>query len=203
MAHTLMDTFEDPDLDRDERRNGAATASLTLGLLALVLSVLAGIPAVLAGVVGLARARSRGTGAVRSGVGILLGLASVAVLVAVVGLLAPLWSTVQTVRQYQAQGLPMTDAPQAQEALAQAQEALGQWGVEPSSVSCGSPSPQGTSLALDCTGTMLTGEPAAIGATCPAASLLAGAATCEATVNGQPHPVRVTLVDGVPGVEPL
>jgi len=201
MAHTLMDTFSEPELD--ERRNGAATASLVLGLLAIVLNVITGVPALVAGVVGLARARSRGTGAVRSGVGVLLGLASVAVLALGVHLLAPLWSTVQTVHVYQSQGLPLSQAPQAQEAVGQAQEALGRWGVEPSSVTCGSPSPSGTEVALDCTGTMLTGEPAVISATCPAASLLGGEATCEATVNGEPHQVRVTLVDGVPGVEAL
>ena len=101
MAHTLMDTFSEPEPELDERRNGAATASLVLGLLAIVLNVITGVPALVAGVVGLARARSRGTGAVRSGVGVLLGLASVAVLALGVHLLAPLWSTVQTVRVYQ------------------------------------------------------------------------------------------------------
>ena len=201
MAHTLMDTFEDHDTD--VRHNGAATASLVLGLLSILLSVLAGVPAVLAGVVGLARARSRGTGAVKSVVGILFGLASVAVLVVVVNLVVPLWSTVQTVRDYQAQGLPLSEAPEAQEALAQAKDALGQWGVEPSSVTCGSPSPDGTSISVDCSGTLLTGEPAVISASCPAASLLGGEATCEALVNGEPHQVRVTLVDGVPGIELL
>ena len=201
MAHTLMDTFE--DRDADVRHNGAATASLVLGLLTLLLSVLAGIPAVIAGVVGLARARSRGTGAVRSAVGIVLGLGSVVVLVVAVNLLAPLWSTVQTVREYQSQGLPLSEAPEAQEAVAQAREALGQWGVEPSSVTCGSPSPSGTDIGIDCTGALLTGEPAVISGTCPAAALLGGEATCEATVNGEPHQVRVTLVDGVPAIEVL
>ncbi len=201
MTHVLDDMYDRPG--RDAPRNRAATASLTMGLLSLLLSVLTGIPAIVAGIVGLGRARSRGAGGGKSVAGILLGLASVAVLVAAVAFLVPAWTTVQSVREMQEQGLPAADSPQAQQGTVEAERALEQLGVDPSSLSCDEPGLSGVKAGLSCTGTTLDGQPAAVEGTCPAVQLLRGKATCEGTVNGDPASVRVTLEDGVPSVEIL
>lgn len=201
MAHALDDLYDRPA--RAERGNAAATASLTLGLMSLLLSVLTGIPAVIAGIVGLARARSRGAGRGKSVAGILLGLASVAVLVAVVALVVPAWTTVQSVREMQEQGLPAADSPQAQQGKVEVEKAFEQLGVDPSSLTCDEPRLSGTKAGLSCTGTTLDGQPATVEGTCPAVQLLRGKATCEGTVNGDPASVRVTLEDGVPSAEVL
>lgn len=199
MSHAVWDRFEPAE---QEARNSAATASLTLGLMSLVLSVLTGIPAVIIGLVGVVRARSRGTGAVKSVVGVVLGLASMALLLAAVAYVRPMWTTVQSVRAYQDQGLPATDSPQARQGIEQGREALQQMGVDTAaSLSCQDPQVFGTEVRVACTGTTQTGEPATIEGTCPATQLLGGSATCQAMVNGAPTNVRVTLVDGMPIVE--
>lgn len=201
MSHAVWDTFEP---DGQETGNTAATTALTLGLMSLVLSVLTGIPAIVAGLVGLARARSRGTGGVASAVGVVLGLVSVALLVALVSYLRPAVETVQAVRAFQEEGLPATDSPQARQGIEQGREALAQLGVDTSAaLTCQEPGISGTDVRVACTGTLQTGEPAVIEGTCPAARLVGGSATCEATVNGAPTSVRVTLVDGMPTVEVL
>lgn len=201
MAPALDERYDQPA--RDAGRNKAATASLTLGLMSLLLSVLTGIPAVIAGIVGLGRARSRGAGRSRSVAGILLGLLSVVVLVAVVAFVVPAWTTVQSVREVQEQGLPAADSPQAQQGKVEAEKALEQLGVDPSSLTCDEPKLSGIKAGLSCTGTTLDGQPATVEGTCPAVQLLRGKATCEAAVNGEPASVRVTLEDGVPSVEIL
>lgn len=199
MSHAVWDRFEPA---REQVRNTAATASLTLGLMSLVLSVLTGIPAVVAGLVGLARARSRGTGGVKSALGVVLGLVSIALLLALAAYLRPTWTTVQSVRAYQDEGLPATDSPQARQGIEQGREALAQMGVDTAaSLSCQDPGISGTDVSVSCTGTTQAGEPAVIEGTCPAAQLLGGSATCQATVNGAPTSVRVTLVDGMPTVQ--
>lgn len=201
MSHAVWDRFEP---EQEEARNTAATASLTLGLMSLVLSVLTGIPAIITGLVGMARARSRGTGGVRSAVGVVLGLVSIALLVALVSYLRPALETVQAVRTYQEEGLPAADSPQAKQGVEQGREALKQMGVNTAAaLSCQQPGISGTEVTISCTGTTQAGEPAVIEGTCPAAQLIGGSATCEATVNGAPTDVRVTLVDGMPTVEVL
>jgi hypothetical protein len=186
------------------QRNRAATAALVLGLLSLVLSVVAGIPAIVAAVVGLARSRSRGGGAVRSAVGLVLGLLSVALLAAALHYV-PQWlrdhsltaappSVSRTPAPSPSASAPPSpsgspapsatgDAPSAAPGLGDATSALAQVGLDPASVRCGAP--------------------AAIAASCPAADLLAGSATCTATVNGEPQRIRVTLEDGVPSITVL
>lgn len=199
MSHAVWDRFEP---DEEEPRNTAATASLTLGLLSLALSVLTGIPAIIAGLVGMARARSRGTGGVRSALGVVLGLVSIALLMALVSYLRPALETVQAVRTYQEEGLPAADSPQARQGIEQGREVLTQLGVDTAaSLSCQEPGISGTDVTVSCTGTTQAGEPAVIEGTCPAAQLIGGSATCRATVNGTPTDVRVTLVDGMPTVE--
>ncbi len=199
MAQALFDEYRERP-DTAASGNGAATASLVLGLLSMVLLALAGVPAVLAGLIGLARARSRGTGAIRSGVGLTLGLLSVAATVALVQFLLPVYETIRSARQLQSQGLPAADTPQARQAVEQARTVVQEMGVDPQSVTCGRPSPSGSSLRLDCAGSTVQGAPADIDASCPMPALLRGSAACSATVNGQPHRVRVTLRDGVPSV---
>lgn len=200
MAQALFDNYQEPQY-ATRPGNGAATAALVLGLLSIVLLVLTGIPAVVAGLLGLARARSRGTGAVRSAVGLTLGLLSVVASVALVRyVVLPVYETVQSARQLQSQGLSAPDGPQAQQAIAEAKAAVRQLGVDPESVTCRRPSPQGRSVRLDCAGRTLQGTPADIDASCPLPSLLRGSASCSATVNGEPHQVRVTLRDGGPSV---
>jgi hypothetical protein len=206
------------------QRNRAATAALVLGLLSLVLSVVAGIPAIVAAVVGLARSRPRGSGAVRSVVGLVLGLVSVALLAAAVHYL-PLWLRDHslTAAPPSASGTAAPSAtasasPPASESpapstsagasssvpgLAQASGALAQAGLDPSSVHCGTPRTSLTKVTIDCTGSTVDGAPATIAASCPAADLLSGAATCTATVNGQPQRIRVRLVDGAPRITVL
>lgn len=201
MARALDETDHQPI--RGPRRNRAATASLTLGLLSLLLSVLTGIPAIIAGIVGLGRARSRRAGRGKSVAGILLGLASVAVLVAVVAFLVPAWTTVQSVREVQEQGLPAADSPQAEAGKVEVEKAFEQLGIDPSSLTCNEPKLSGITARLACTGTTLDGEPATVEGTCPAVQLLRGEATCDGTVNDDPASVRVTLEDGVPSVEIL
>lgn len=199
MSHAVWDRFE-PDAARP--RNTAATASLTLGLLSLVLSVLAGIPAIIAGLVGVVRARSRGTGAAKSVVGVALGLVSIVLLMAAIAYLRPTLETVKAVRAYQEQGLPATDSPQARQGLEQGRQALTQMGVNTAApLACQDPQVTGTNVSISCTGTTQTGQPATIEGTCPATQLLGGSATCQATVNGAPTDVRVTLVNGMPTVE--
>src|SRR3978361_1127829 len=111
MSQTLFDAHDGTGAPPEERRrNGAGTAALVLGLLSFVLSVVTGVPAVVAGVVGLVRARSRRSGWASSAVGLVLGLASVAVAVAVLHYLVPVYDTVRTVRTYQAQGVPAADS---------------------------------------------------------------------------------------------
>lgn len=201
MSHAVWDRFEP---DEREVLNTAATVSLTLGLMSLVFSVLTGIPAIIAGLVGMARARSRGTGGARSVVGVVLGLVSIALLVALVSYLRPALETAQAVRSYQQEGLPAADSPQARQGVEQGRQALKQLGVDTAAaLSCQKPAISGTDVEVSCTGTTQAGEPAAIEGTCPAAQLVGGSATCEATVNGVPTSVRVTLVDGMPTVEVL
>lgn len=199
MSHAAWDRFEPAE---DETRNTAATTSLTLGLMSLLLSVLTGIPAIFIGLLGLARSRSHGAGALKSALGIALGLASIALLAALAAYLRPTWTTVQAVRAYQDQGLPAADSPQARQGIEQGRQALGQLGVDTAAaLSCQDPSISGTEVRISCTGTTQDGQPAVIEGTCPAAALLGGAATCQASVNGTPTSVRVTLVDGMPSVE--
>ena len=203
MAHPLFDTFEPLDQEDGPAPNRAAAAALVLGVLSLLLSVITGIPAIIAGVVGLARARSLGAGAIKSAVGLVLGVGSLALGAVAVNYLLPVYATVEQVREYQAQGLPAADSPQAQQGIAQAKDVLAQTGVDPSSVICGDPQFSGTDIAVDCTGQTLTGGAADITATCPAPSLLGGTATCEAVVNGEATSVQVTLRDGMPTLEIL
>ncbi|SDQ75714.1 hypothetical protein [Quadrisphaera sp. DSM 44207] len=193
----LLETSADP-ARRGRPRNGAATAALVLGLLAVPLSVLAGVPAVLAGLVGLVRSRSRGTGGGRAATGLLLGLASVAVLVLAVSQLAPLWSTAQAVRAARSGQLPAADRAHVEAGLTEAAHVLEQVGVDPSSVDCATPSPQGASVVVDCTGTGASGRAAGLSASCPATALVAGGGTCALTVDGVRHEVAVELRDGVP-----
>jgi hypothetical protein len=71
---------DDDDDDRPRRRprggsNAAAMASLILGILSFCLSALTGIPAVICGVIGLAKAKTTGTGQGMAIAGLVLGLA--------------------------------------------------------------------------------------------------------------------------------
>lgn len=192
----------------EEPENDVATTAVVLGVLSLVFSVLTGVPALLAGLVGLARSRRAGTGAVRSAAAVVLGAGSVVVAVLVVQALLPVWRTVQAVGDVPAQDLLVSGSPQARAGAGEAAGVLAELDVDPSSLDCGSPAP-GLDLALSCTGLTAAGAPVEVVGTCPA-SVLTGEAVCTVDLTdpsgaaaAQRREVRVVLRDGVPEAELL
>ena len=197
-----FDGFTAPD---EDPRNDVATTALVLGVLSVVFSVLTGVPALLAGLVGLARSRRRGTGAVRSGAAVLLGAGSVVVAVLVVQALLPVWRTVQAVGDVPADDVLVSGSPQARAGAAEAAAVVEALGVDPASLDCGSPAP-GLAVTLTCTGQRSTGEAVELTGTCPA-SVLTGEAVCTVDVVGsggtEQREVRVVLRGGVPEAQLL
>ncbi|MEJ5913609.1 hypothetical protein [Pseudokineococcus sp. 1T1Z-3] len=190
-------------------RNDVATTAVVLGVLSLVLSVLAGVPALVAGVAGLVRSRRAGTGAVRSAVAVLLGVASVVVALLVVRAVAPYWQTAQEVGRVPVDDLLVSGSPVARAGAQEAVDVLAEVGVDAGELDCAAPV-LGLEVVVGCTAPVEAlaaagtagdaarpGSPVEVRGTCPVA-VLAGEAVCELRVGEQRHDVVVALRDGVP-----
>ncbi|MEJ5946100.1 hypothetical protein WDZ17_12435 [Pseudokineococcus basanitobsidens] len=199
----------------DEVRNDVATTAVVLGVLSVVLSVLTGVPALVAGLVGLVRARRLRTGAVRSGVAVALGVASVVVAVVVVRAVAPAWQTLQAVADGPADDLLVSGSPVVRAGAEEAVEVLEAVGLDPASLQC-TPPAVGLDVTVTCTGDApvpdgrspgTDGPDGPVGrvdvaGSCPA-TVLRGEAVCDLRVGDERHRVRVVLRDGVPEAELL